>query len=56
MLGDSRGAERAMRCYTRMLEMKVVGRLIFTDTLRPESVARRKERFFERAYRIGKRL
>ena len=56
LLGDSRDAEQAMKNYTRMLDMKIVDRLIFTDTLRPESVAKRKDRFFERAYHIGKRL
>lgn len=56
LLGDSRDAEQALRNYTRMLEMKIVDRLIFADTLRPESVAKRKDRFFEQAYRIGRRL
>ncbi len=55
-LGDSRKAERAMRSYTHMLEMKVAGKLVFNDTLRPESVARREDRFMDRAYRMGTRL
>jgi hypothetical protein len=56
LLGDSRDAEQAMKNYARMLEMKIAGKIVFTDTLRPESVAKRQDRFFERAYRIGKRL
>jgi hypothetical protein len=55
-LGDSRKAERAMRSYTAMLEMKVVDKLVFNDSLRAESVARRRDRVLRRAYQVGKEL
>jgi len=49
-------ASRAMVNYTRKLKMEIVSRLVFYNTKNPQFVKKHRERFFARAYEIGRRL
>jgi putative NADPH-quinone reductase len=56
MIHEVSDALQAMVNYTRKLEMKVLVRLVFTNTKDPQFVRKHRERFFAKAYEIGRRL
>lgn len=56
MIHEISDAMRAMVNYTRKMEMKIVARLVFHNTLNPKFVEKHKERFFANAYKIGRQL